>query len=534
MSILQITLIALFYALFLGPTPAFSFTFIAGYTFMYPVISGTIIGFIMGDPVTGAMMGASINLIYLGMVSVGGETPSSPTMAAVFGVSLGMASGLDSDAAVALAVPFGIIASVFPTLLRSIYIAIAHLVQSNMRKKNFGMMHFWFFSTIFIRAALGFIVVFVGLFAGAEACTALVGALPGWAMNGLNVVGRVLPALGLAVGVVTVVKHSEEIVFFVIAFLASAYLGVPVIFCTIAAGLYAWYRVATAVRRDQEENPEAFALHAEAAEESAKTGLLQPRDVRRYALYNFLFSQTCFNYEDYNGTGKAVCLLPLLKKLYPNNPDKWSERMQSQCTYFNSNPITESLIFGVQASMEEEMAMGREVTNDSITAVKTGLMGPLAGVGDSLLQGVVVPVLCTIGINMALQGNLAGPLFSWGVHTVFLVALVALFYYFGYRGGRSLLEKLFASNLMDYVTSAGGVVALASFGALAATAVSVKLGTFGGYDLAATLDTLLKGLIPLVIMLFLYRKLKKGSKVTTMMLGLLVFAFVLGALGILV
>ena len=239
--------------------------------------------------------------------------------------------------------------------------------------------------------------------------------------------------------------------------------------------------------------------------------------MRRYALYNFLFSQTCFNYEDYNGTGKAVCLLPLLKKLYPNNPDKWSERMQSQCTYFNSNPITESLIFGVQASMEEEMAMGREVTNDSITAVKTGLMGPLAGVGDSLLQGVVVPVLCTIGINMALQGNLAGPLFSWGVHTVFLVALVALFYYFGYRGGRSLLEKLFASNLMDYVTSAGGVVALASFGAL-----------------AATLDTLLKGLIPLVIMLFLYRKLKKGSKVTTMMLGLLVFAFVLGALGILV
>ena len=70
---------------------------------------------------------------------------------------------------------------------------------------------------------------------------------------------------------------------------------------------------------------------------------------------------------------------------------------------------------------------------------------------------------------------------------------------------------------MDYVTSAGGVVALAFFGAL-----------------AATLDTLLKGLIPLVIMLFLYRKLKKGSKVTTMMLGLLVFAFVLGALGILV
>ncbi len=533
MSILQITLISLFYALFVGPTPAFSFTFIAGYTCMYPVVAGTVVGIIMGDPVTGAMMGASINLIYLGMVSVGGETPSNPGVAAVFGTALALASGLDMEAAVALAVPFGIIGSVFPTLLRSIYIFNAHKVQECIKQQKFGAMNFWFYLTILIRAALGFIVVFIGLYAGAEACTAVVGALPGWAMNGLRVIGKMLPGLGFAVGILAVTKRSEEIAFFIAAFLASTYLGVPVIFCTVVACLYAWYRVATSVRRDREENPEAFSMNTEASE-AKEAGLLKPADVRKYAIHNFLFSQTCFNYEDYNGTGKAVCLLPLLKKLYPNQPEKWSERMISQCTYFNSNPITESLIFGVQASMEEEMAMGHGVTNDSITAVKSGLMGPLAGVGDGLLQGVIAPILVTIGINMALEGNLAGPLFSWGVHFIFLAVLVALLYYFGYRGGRAVLEKLFASNLMDYVTSAGAVVALASFGALAASAVSVKLGTFGGYDLASTLDSLLKGLIPLCVVLLVYRQLKKGSKVSRMMLVLLIVGFVLGALGILV
>lgn len=532
MSILQITLISLFYALFVGPTPAFSFTFIAGYTCMYPVVAGTVVGIIMGDPVTGAMMGASINLIYLGVVSVGGETPSNPGVAAVFGTALAMASGLDMEAAVALAVPFGIIGSVFPTVLRSIYILNAHRIQEAVKKQRFGEMKFWFYITILIRGALGFIVVFIGLYAGSEACTAVVGALPDWAMNGLSVIGKMLPALGLAVGVTMVMKRSEELVFFIIAFLSSAYLGLPVIFCTIAACLYAWYRIATAVRRDREENPDAFNFAVE--ETKQKTGLLRPADVRKYAVYNFIFSQTCFNFEDYNGTGKAVCLLPLLKKLYPNQPEKWSERILDQCTYFNSNPIAESLIFGVQASMEEEMAMCHGVTNDAITAVKSGLMGPLAGVGDGLLQGVVVPVLCTIGINLALEGNLAGPLFAWGVHFIFLVILVALLYYFGYRGGRSLLEKLFASNMMEYVTSAGSVVALASFGALAASAVSVKLGSIGGYDLAATLDELLIGLIPLAIILLTYRQLKKGTKVSRMMLILLIIAFVLGALGIFV
>ena len=47
--------------------------------------------------------------------------------------------------------------------------------------------------------------------------------------------------------------------------------------------------------------------------------------------------------------------------------------------------------------MEEQKTRGGEVINDaSITGIKTGLMGPLAGMGDSIIWAAVMPLLIAI------------------------------------------------------------------------------------------------------------------------------------------
>mgnify|MGYP000379161407 CR=1 FL=1 len=56
-------------------------------------------------------------------------------------------------------------------------------------------------------------------------------------------------------------------------------------------------------------------------------------------------------------------------------------------------------------ALEEERAAGADLSDEAINGVKSGLMGPLAGVGDSLIQGLVTPLLLSLGIGLAQQGE---------------------------------------------------------------------------------------------------------------------------------
>lgn len=536
MTILQITLLALFYAICLGSAPALASSFMIGQIIRFPVVIGPIVGLILGDPMTGLLMGATINLIYLGNLSVGGQVPSDQTLAGFMGVALGIVSGLDTEAAVALAVPFGVIGPMFSTLIRTVYVAVLHRVQSCLAKRDLKAMYGWFYSTIVIRAVLFFAIIFVALFAGSEVTVRVVGLLPAWALTGLNTIGKVLPALGIALGIKVVCKRKEELAYFITALLAVKYLGVPTIFCTALAAMLAWYKVAAAYRSEKEAHPELFAARPEEAEAKAGKGLLTMKDINTYAWLHINFSQSLFNFEDYNGTGKAMILGYILKKLYPNDPEKQARRIEKHMNYFNCNPRMEGLIFGPVAAMEEEIAMGNEVSDESIMAIKSGLMGPLAGIGDSILSGVLAPVFCAIGITYAQSGSYVGPVIVVVLQLVMTLALVFGLFSVGYKGGKVLLEKLFATNLMQFLSQGGAIVALASFGALAASAVTVKFGiTFqdGAASIQSILDGLLLGLLPIVLCLTAYNRLEKGTKTLKLLLILMVGAFVLGALGIL-
>lgn len=113
-SILQICLISLFYCFSNISWPFGSMGQWA--TINRPLVGGLVVGLILGNPVQGTIIGATINVIYLGLVSAGGSLPADSGMAGIMGTTFALIGGLDTNTALALAVPMGLVGAVIEVL----------------------------------------------------------------------------------------------------------------------------------------------------------------------------------------------------------------------------------------------------------------------------------------------------------------------------------------------------------------------------------------------------------------------------------
>ncbi len=129
-------------------------------------------------------------------------------------------------------------------------------------------------------------------------------------------------------------------------------------------------------------------------------------------------------------------LLPFYKKFY--DQEGITENIMRHFTWYNTEPIAGSLIFGIVLGLEEEKAITGDVDPEMITAIKSGLMGPVAGIGDSLIQATLIPILITLTIAISGEsGSPLGPIF----YTVALLAIILVFgkvlFNNGYRLGKN-------------------------------------------------------------------------------------------------
>lgn len=97
------------------------------------------------------------------------------------------------------------------------------------------------------------------------------------------------------------------------------------------------------------------------------------------------FLQNGFNYSNYQGLGYALVMYPAFKKLYGDNPAKLAEELDNNCEFYNTNPNFLPFITSIHLAMAEN---GMEY--DEIRGIKMALMGPLAGIGDSLYNSVLL------------------------------------------------------------------------------------------------------------------------------------------------
>jgi len=189
------------------------------------------------------------------------------------------------------------------------------------------------------------------------------------------------------------------------------------------------------------------------------------------------------------------------------------------------------LILGMTAAMEEQSSRDPAFDEDSINAVKLGLMGPLAGVFDSLFWGTLKVIAAGVGTSLALKGNILGPILFLLLFNVPHLALRYKLTFTGYQTGTWFLQNLAKTNAMDKLTAGAAIVGLMVVGAMPATLMSVKtaltIGTADhGIAVQGILDQIIPAIIPLGLTLAVYSLIKKNIKPTYLLLGLLLAGFI--------
>lgn len=165
------------------------------------------------------------------------------------------------------------------------------------------------------------------------------------------------------------------------------------------------------------------------------------------------FLQGSWNYERMQNLGWAYSLIPAIKKLYTKKEDQ-AAALERHLEFFNTHPYVAAPIMGVTLALEEERANGVEIDNAAIQGVKIGMMGPLAGIGDPVFWFTVRPILGALGASLAASGNLVGPLlffFGWNA-----IRMAFLWYTqeFGYKAGSEITKDMSGGILKDITKGA--------------------------------------------------------------------------------
>ncbi len=199
------------------------------YTFYRPLFCGFLTGLILGDPVTGTIVGATINLIYIGQISAGGALPGDMCLAGILGTALAITGGLTTEAALAVAVPLGLIGTLLwvgRLTIDTVFVRFAdRLVEKGETNK------IWIVDFLLPQILLALVTVIpcmLACYLGAEYVAPAINALGGPVLGALAVVGGMMPAIGIAITLKFIFKGDSKIFFF-LGFLVSAYFGLSMI-----------------------------------------------------------------------------------------------------------------------------------------------------------------------------------------------------------------------------------------------------------------------------------------------------------------
>lgn len=238
-----------------------------------------------------------------------------------------------------------------------------------------------------------------------------------------------------------------------------------------------------------------------------------------------------FNFERAQNMGYCFTMIPAIKRLYKPGKER-NEALVRHMEWFNTHPWLTAPIFGVTAAMEEEKANGGNIDGTAIAAMKIGLMGPLAGVGDPLFWGTARPVLAALGAGIAMTGSILGPLLFFVLINVIRLTMKWYFLRYGYVKGSEIIQDM-AGNRIKKLTEGASIVGLFVMGALVSKWTTINIPIVATKINGKTqtvqdiLDSVMPGMLALLLTLFVSWLLKKG--VNSMLIIVAIFA--LGILG---
>lgn len=276
--------------------------------------------------------------------------------------------------------------------------------------------------------------------------------------------------------------------------------------------------------------------------------LITKKDVLRAWAKYYTCAEVSSGFERLTAPAFSFGMNDILKKLYGNNQEEYIKSLNRHLMFYNSEATWGSIIFGIACALEEERAMmlndgatkeELDASADMISNLKVGLMGPLAGIGDTVNHGMLRPLLLSMFIPLAAAGSWlagAGPLVIW---TLCISAFAYVLVTRGYSQGKKSVTAILKSGKLNQYIQMASVLGLFMMGVLSST--YVKLSTAIQWETATgdakTLQSVIGGifprLLPLLVVFGVYFYIKKcGPKYVRILIFILAISVVLSFFGI--
>lgn len=242
-------------------------------------------------------------------------------------------------------------------------------------------------------------------------------------------------------------------------------------------------------------------------------------------------------------TAQAIAFLtamgPALKRIYNGEPKEVRvEAMKRHLEYFLSQNTATGIILGITIALEETTPVNQK---EAVVAVKTGMMGPLAGIGDSVFKLTIQAIAGSIGAAYALNGNFIGVILMFVIYNGINIAIKYSGIMLGYQKGMEFVTGGDHAKMMSTIVNFATMVGVIVLGALISSSVRMTIGTQLVVDeTIVSIQTLLDGvmpkLLPLLITLGLYKlnKTLPRKYLILVIFGILILGTILYILGVIV
>ncbi len=253
------------------------------------------------------------------------------------------------------------------------------------------------------------------------------------------------------------------------------------------------------------------------------------------------FLMFCTSYTKQQGITFGWLMAPFLQRIYGKDTPEFYDAMQRHLDFFNTAPAMNGFISALSLSMEEENKQmvdeGKFFDPTSISALKTSLMGPLAGIGDAIYLSVLRVIATGVALGLSEKGSYLGPILFLLIVNVPNMLIRWYTTVVGYKAGGQFISDALKSGTFQAITKGAAVLGLIMTGAMTAQFVTFKTsftaqlsGTT--FNLQSVFDSILPGLLPLGITMICFAYLRKHNKPVTALVVMFIAAVVLTVLGI--
>jgi len=258
------------------------------------------------------------------------------------------------------------------------------------------------------------------------------------------------------------------------------------------------------------------------------------KKILRSMFWRLQLFQVSWNYERMQGLGYAFTIKPVLEKLYKTKEER-EVALKRHLEFFNTHSTMAAPILGMTAAIEEKGGNG---AGQGASGIKVGLMGPLAGLGDSILWLTWMPIAMSIGAAFAKDGNFFGPILALILFNIVNIPLKWYGIKVGYQKGVNFLTQAGHSGIVQRYTTMATVLGIVVIGGLIPQLVQLttpyvlKVGSTE-IKFQEIFDGILPSLLPLAITIISFMLIRKGFNAIKILLGMIIICILGKWIGIL-